>query len=113
VALGCSLGVSFAPLLPTAAADDAPAGDRLLTHERLQQAASQHKLEWNQVKQLQADIDALSASQKQLAAFESTLTPQTGKLQANQDKHRALQGKVQANKAKLAADQQQFGLKDW
>ena len=113
VALGCSLGVSFAPLLPSAAADGRPAGDHLLTSEQIQYAASEHKLEANQVKQLQADLDALSASQQQLAAFEATLTPKTRDLQVNRSKRQALQAKVQADKAKLAADQQKFGVKDW
>jgi hypothetical protein len=113
VALACSLGVSFAPLLPTAAADDKPGSERLLTSEQLKRAASEHKLEWNQVKQLQADIDALAASRQKLAAFEATLTPETRNVQANQSKRQALQAKVQADKAKLAGDQQKFGVKDW
>lgn len=110
MALGCSLGVSFAPLLPTASADDAPAESHLLTTAQLKWAASQHKVDANQIKLLQADIDALAVSQKKEAAFESTLTAETRKLNVNQEKLQVLQGKVDVNQQKLAADQLKFGL---
>lgn len=109
VTLGCTLGVNLPPLMlaSSLSKEDLARGSAgtLLTADSLKLAAKQHKWSPDQVKILQSDIDALTAAQQKLNAFQSKLTSDHIKLKANQDKIRALQTDVANAQAKLSADQ--------
>lgn len=109
VTLGCTIGVNLPPMLLASSLtrEDLAKGSAgtLLTAESLKLAAKQHKWSPDQVKSLQTDIDALSAAQIKLTAFQSKLSADHIKLPANQQKLKALRADVATAEAKLSATQ--------
>lgn len=109
VTLGCTLGVNLPPLMlaSSLSKEDLAKGSAgtLLTADSLKLAAKQHKWTPDQVRVLQADIDALTAAQQKLNAFQGKLTADHIKLKANQEKLKVLQADVSTAQARLSADQ--------
>lgn len=100
ITFGCSIGVNLTPMMM--AADKAAP---LLTTESLKLAATQYKWSPEQVRQLQANIDAVNVAQKKLVDAQSKVSSTHIKRSADQEKIKAIQTELEAAKTRLAANQ--------